>query len=97
MDWYFNHPARAEDGYPLHIYEGNPRSGGRFIARSSCHNLYTTRGRDLCHNEAVDDGFEDVLELIDRLSDLHGILPPQVLVEEWAVIEFDPIPIREAS
>ena len=29
--------------------------------------------------------------------ELHGILPPQVLSETWAVLEFDPAPIREAS
>ncbi|MEE9173902.1 MAG: hypothetical protein V3U30_02875 [Thermoplasmata archaeon] len=90
--WYF-HPAREHDGRPLQIYEGSPRYGGRLIALSACLNLYTTRGSDLRHQEAVADGFDDVLQLIDRLSDLHGILPLQVLVEEWAVIEFATRPI----
>ncbi len=90
--WYF-HPARGHDGRPLQIYEGSPRHGGRLVALSACVNLYTTRGFDLCHQEAVADGFDDVLELIDRLSDLHGILPPRVLGETWAVIEFAVRPI----
>ncbi len=92
VQWYFN-PAREHDGWPLQIYEGSPRYGGRFVALSACIDLYTTQGFDLCHQEAVGDGFDDVLELIDRLSDLHGILPPQVLSETWAVIECDLRPI----
>ncbi len=92
VQWYFN-SEREHDGWPLHIYEGSPRNGGRFVALSACISLYTTQGIDLCHQEAVEDGFDNVLELIDRLSDLHGILPPQVLSETWAVIEFDPRPI----
>ncbi len=94
--WVMNHPARQEDGYPLHIYEGNPRSGGNFVAVSSCISLFTTYGHTFGGPLARDDGFSSVPDLIDRLVALHGMTKKEVEEEEWAVIEFDPAPIREA-
>ncbi len=43
MTWYY-HPEREHDGWPLHVYEGNPRNGGRFVALSACIDLYTHYG-----------------------------------------------------
>lgn len=95
--WYFNLDARREDGYPLHIYEGNPRNKGRFIAKTHCTNLYTVKGNGFCLQEAHLDGFGSVESLKARLATLHHMTIEEVEAILWAFIEFDINPILEAQ
>lgn len=86
--WYMRRVQKGERPL-LQVYEGSPRSGGRFVCETEVTLLYTTLGKYFCQQEASDDGFTSIGDLIFRLAYLHGMTPGEVLHNHWAVIQFD--------
>ncbi len=96
---WFTSPHRKKGGFPLHVWEGNPRNGGRFVAESYCTLVYLLPGDGFSIQEARADGFDSVEALVARLAELHGMTEQEVQrrARTWSYLEFNPRPIAEAA
>jgi hypothetical protein len=70
----------------LHIYEGNPRNGGKKVCEITLWFMIPAYGFQFGDLHAILDGFETVEDLWDRLRELYGMTHEEVLKEKWAII-----------
>ncbi len=90
---WWTHPNSSQ---VVDVWRGNPRSGGTKLAPSRIDAITVCYGRDLDVDDAMRDGFEKVGDLRLALSKLHRMTIEEVARAPWAVLHFDPEPIRRA-
>lgn len=89
LDWY------STGGRTLNIYKGNPRRGGTKIVDTECLGVEITEGEKLTQAHAEADGFASVELLVRELAKTNSFPYAFVFEMKWAVISFDPEPIRQ--
>ncbi len=70
----------------LNMWWKNPRNGGTHIGDALLIDLKVKRSDELTQEDAINDGFDNIEELLKALRGRNGHIKPE---DKWAVLTFD--------